>query len=233
MKRTNNRRKVYRARLLEQKIQIDVPDELVRATDAGSGGDGISNPAEAATVGLAEWVSRRKSELDDRDPNEKYEVNEALDELLAKKSNFSMVRHRVLSRRAGDRGIAQLDHSIARAAGAGLDVEVPFEIKALKTPGLVAPYFVQDNHGTMVVSDQAGGVYSVTFGGKATALADKTKIKTRPESQSVRQDSDHMRAAFRPRRDRWYQGGARSNVSTVGRRYHVCEVARRGGDRMP
>jgi hypothetical protein len=56
-------------------------------------------------------------------------------------------------------------------------VEVPFEIKALKTPGLVAPYFVQDNHGTMVVSDQAGGVYSVTFAGKATALADKTKIK--------------------------------------------------------
>lgn len=70
-----------------------------------------------------------------------------------------------------------LTNSIARASGAGLDVEVPFEIKALKTPGLVAPYFVQDNHGTMVVSDQAGGVYSVTFGGKATPLTDKTKIK--------------------------------------------------------
>ena len=70
-----------------------------------------------------------------------------------------------------------LTNSIARAAGAGLDVEVPFEIKALKAPGLVAPYFVQDNHGTMVVSDQAGGVYSVTFAGKATPLADKTKIK--------------------------------------------------------
>ena len=70
-----------------------------------------------------------------------------------------------------------LTNSIARASGAGLDVEVPFEIKALKAPGLVAPYFIQDNHGTMVVSDQAGGVYSVTFGGKATALADKTKIK--------------------------------------------------------
>ena len=70
-----------------------------------------------------------------------------------------------------------LTNSIARASGAGLEVEVPFEIKALKTPGLVAPYFIQDNHGTMVVSDQAGGVYSVTFAGKATALADKTKIK--------------------------------------------------------
>jgi hypothetical protein len=68
-------------------------------------------------------------------------------------------------------------NSIARAAGPALEVEVPFEIKALKTPGLVAPYFIQDNHGTMVVSDQAGGVYSVTFGGKATPLADKKKIK--------------------------------------------------------
>ncbi|HMD05504.1 MAG TPA: hypothetical protein VKG68_09500 [Candidatus Binatus sp.] len=70
-----------------------------------------------------------------------------------------------------------LTNSIARASGAGLDVEVPFEIKALKAPGLVAPYFLQDNHGAMVVSDQAGGVYSVTFGGKVTPLADKTKIK--------------------------------------------------------
>ena len=46
---------------------------------------GVSDPAEAVTIGLAEWVSRRKSELDDRDPNEKYVVNEALDELLEKK----------------------------------------------------------------------------------------------------------------------------------------------------
>src|SRR5271170_5110828 len=70
-----------------------------------------------------------------------------------------------------------LTNSIARASGAGLDVEVPFEIKALKAPGLIAPYFLQDNHGAMVVSDQAGGVYSVTFGGKVTPLADKTKVK--------------------------------------------------------
>jgi hypothetical protein len=68
-------------------------------------------------------------------------------------------------------------NSIARAAGKGLDVEVPFEIKALKTPGIVAPYFIQDDHGAMVVSDQAGGVFSVTFGGKVTTLADKSKVK--------------------------------------------------------
>ena len=62
-----------------------MPDELFAQLMRVAEALGISNPEEAATVGLAEWVSRRKSELDDRDPNEKYEVNEALDELLQKK----------------------------------------------------------------------------------------------------------------------------------------------------
>ena len=70
---------------LNKKIQIEMPDELFEQLMRVAEAMGISNPAEAATVGLAEWVSRRKSELDDRDPNEKYEVNEALDELLEKK----------------------------------------------------------------------------------------------------------------------------------------------------
>jgi pyruvate/2-oxoglutarate dehydrogenase complex dihydrolipoamide dehydrogenase (E3) component len=70
---------------LSRKIQIEVPDELFAQLMRVAEAMGISNPEEAATVGLAEWVSRRKSELDDRDPNEKYLVNEALDELLEKK----------------------------------------------------------------------------------------------------------------------------------------------------
>jgi hypothetical protein len=70
---------------LSRKIQIEMPDELFAQLMRIAEAIGISNPEEAATVGLAEWVSRRKSELDDRDPNEKYEVNEALDELLEKK----------------------------------------------------------------------------------------------------------------------------------------------------
>jgi len=74
-----------REKRLSRKIQIDVPDELFGQLMRVAESMGISNPEEAAIVGLAEWVSRRKSELDDRDPNEKYEVNEALDELLAKK----------------------------------------------------------------------------------------------------------------------------------------------------
>ena len=94
-----------------------------------------------------------------------------------RKSNFSIVSSAIGFVALIVAAISGVTDSIARAAGAGLDVEVPFEIKALKAPGLVAPYFLQDNHGVLVVSDQAGGVFSVTFGGKVTTLADKAKIK--------------------------------------------------------
>lgn len=71
--------------ILSVKIQIEVPDELFAQLMQVAEAIGISNAQEIATVGLAEWVSRRKSELDDRNPKEKYMVNEALDELLEKK----------------------------------------------------------------------------------------------------------------------------------------------------
>ena len=70
---------------LSKRIQIEVPDELFAQLMQVAESMGIAQPEEAATVGLAEWISRRKSELDDLNPNEKYIVNEALDELLEKK----------------------------------------------------------------------------------------------------------------------------------------------------
>jgi hypothetical protein len=70
---------------MSQKIELEVPDELFAQLMQVAESMGISRAEEAATVGLAEWVSRRKAELDDRNPNEKYMVNEALDELLEKK----------------------------------------------------------------------------------------------------------------------------------------------------
>ena len=70
---------------MSKTITIDLPDELLTQLMQVAASMGVSNPEEAATIGLAEWVARRKSELDDRDPNEKYVVNEALDELLEKK----------------------------------------------------------------------------------------------------------------------------------------------------
>ena len=70
---------------LSKRIDIELPEELFEQLMRVAEAMGVSNPAEAATIGLAEWVARRKSELDDLDPNEKYIVNEALDELLEKK----------------------------------------------------------------------------------------------------------------------------------------------------
>jgi len=64
----------------------------------------------------------------------------------------------------------------AAALAAGLDVEIPFEIKPLKS-SVVAPYFLAVDNGNLIVSDQAGGLYTVTMGGKATPIAPKTKLK--------------------------------------------------------
>jgi hypothetical protein len=67
------------------RIAIELPDELFAQLVQVAEAMGISNPEEAAVIGLAEWVSRRKSELDDKDPSQKYLINEALDELAEKK----------------------------------------------------------------------------------------------------------------------------------------------------
>jgi hypothetical protein len=75
-----------------RRLQIDLPEELFEQLALVAEAMGIAQPAEAALIGLAEWIARRKSELDDRDPNERYFINEALDELLAGKG--SPRRHR-------------------------------------------------------------------------------------------------------------------------------------------
>jgi hypothetical protein len=67
-----------------KRIQLDLPDELYAQLVRVGESMGISNPDEAALVGLAQWLSQRVSELDDKDPSQKYLVNEALDELLEK-----------------------------------------------------------------------------------------------------------------------------------------------------
>lgn len=71
-----------------------------------------------------------------------------------------------------------ITNSVASAAGKALDVEIPFDIKPLKAAGITAPYFLTAKDGKMIVSDQAGGVFAVTFDGKATPLADKAKLKS-------------------------------------------------------
>lgn len=67
------------------RIEIELPGELFEQLMQVAEAMGISRPEEVAVVGLAEWIAQRKADLDDKDPNEKYLVNEALDELLERK----------------------------------------------------------------------------------------------------------------------------------------------------
>ncbi len=66
------------------RIEIDLPDEL--RDDLQKVADALGFPvlSEAALIAIADWTARHKAELDDRDPSQRYFVNEALDELIAK-----------------------------------------------------------------------------------------------------------------------------------------------------
>lgn len=67
-----------------KRIDLELPEELFAQLEQLAGALGIPDPAEAAVIGIAQWVSWRKAELDDRDPAQRYFVNEALDELMEK-----------------------------------------------------------------------------------------------------------------------------------------------------
>jgi predicted transcriptional regulator len=68
------------------RIELELPDELFHELSRVAEAMEISNAVEAATIAVADWVSRRKAELDDRDPEQRYFINEALDQLARKKS---------------------------------------------------------------------------------------------------------------------------------------------------
>jgi hypothetical protein len=69
------------------RIEIDLSDELAAQLARVARALGISTLDEAALIAIGDWTSRRGAELDDRDPGQKYFVNEALDELMSKKNH--------------------------------------------------------------------------------------------------------------------------------------------------
>jgi hypothetical protein len=73
---------------------------------------------------------------------------------------------------------AALASRSAYAAGRakGVDVEIPYEGKVLKTPGLAAPLYLQASGREMIVSNEEGGVFSVRMSGKTKELAGKSKL---------------------------------------------------------
>jgi hypothetical protein len=68
-----------------KKIELELPEELFAALTRIAEAMGMQSETEAAIIGIAEWVSLRKGELDDRDPSQRYFVNQALDDLAEKK----------------------------------------------------------------------------------------------------------------------------------------------------
>lgn len=67
------------------RIEIDLPDELVQDLQRIAEALGLGPLEEAALIGIADWVDRRRAELDDLDPSQRYFVNEALDEIVRTK----------------------------------------------------------------------------------------------------------------------------------------------------
>ncbi|HUY38120.1 MAG TPA: hypothetical protein VMV13_04785 [Candidatus Binataceae bacterium] len=71
--------------MARNQIEIDLPDELANSLARVVEALGITTLGEAAIIAIADWTSRRAAELDNLDPNRRYFVNEALDELIDKK----------------------------------------------------------------------------------------------------------------------------------------------------
>jgi hypothetical protein len=69
----------------EPKLELILPAELFEALTRIAGTAGYRDAHEAAIIGLAEWTAQKLAELDNRDPSQRYFVNEALDELRSRK----------------------------------------------------------------------------------------------------------------------------------------------------
>jgi hypothetical protein len=69
--------------MIGKAIKVELPDELWAGLSEVADALGISSAEEAAVIAIGEWTARRKAEMDDRDPAQRYFVNQALDELAA------------------------------------------------------------------------------------------------------------------------------------------------------
>jgi len=67
------------------RVELELPDQLWGELTRIAQALGLDPLRQAIPGAIADWIARRREELDDRDPDSKYFVNQALDELLAKK----------------------------------------------------------------------------------------------------------------------------------------------------
>ena len=69
------------------RIILELPEEMGDELARIAAALGLGDANEAALIGLADWIARRKAEIDDRDPAQRYFINEALDQLAARKKD--------------------------------------------------------------------------------------------------------------------------------------------------
>ncbi len=66
-------------------LQVELEEELCRELEEIATRLGIGTIEDALRSAATDWLARRKGEIADRDPAQRYFVNEALDELIARK----------------------------------------------------------------------------------------------------------------------------------------------------
>ena len=69
----------------ERKLTILIPADLYAELGRIAESVGLRDTEEAAAIAVAQWAAWRKAELDNRDPGQKYFINDALDQLIAAK----------------------------------------------------------------------------------------------------------------------------------------------------
>ena len=62
-------------------ITVEIPNEMLTQLAEVADALGVSRIEEAALLAIADWTAQRKADLDDRDPSQKYFVNEELDKV--------------------------------------------------------------------------------------------------------------------------------------------------------
>lgn len=70
--------------MADEKIELMLPAELAADMERVATALGIASLAEAAQIAIGEWVARHRDWIEAADPAQKYLVNEALDDLIAK-----------------------------------------------------------------------------------------------------------------------------------------------------
>jgi hypothetical protein len=70
---------------MDTRLVLQLPKNLIEELERVAGTLGLHGINDAAFVAISEWISTKKAEVEARDPQERYFVNQALDELIERR----------------------------------------------------------------------------------------------------------------------------------------------------